>query len=343
MNFKEAEALGVNVTLDRVPTTRVWDMAYTVCLDYPEEEHRKVAKSGLVIYTDGSHLGEKAGFGVNFTLNDITIKEKMGSISSYSTVEQTEIMAITMAADAAMDMRETGDHILILTDSKLALRKLHKGTHEELLALRCHKRLTALSKGRRVTVGWIKGHSGNSGHDRADFLAREGAQSSSTTEMPMNSVAAKKLASNTTRSTWTAQWCADTTCRQTKLWLPQPNTAYFKNIMKHDRATISLLVQAVTGHNHLNYHQYVCGKRADPLCRFCNKGTETFHHVATECQVLREEVEGATKPDAGEMERLQSALSIERIREAMRPRTGQEDPAAPRGQEEPIERQNIAQ
>lgn len=325
LNYKEAKSLGVDVTLDRVPITRAWNRVYEVYIVYPDEIHRTVGRSGLVIYTDGTRDGTRAGFGSSFTINDIQIRDMKGSMSSYSTAGQTEIMAILEAAKAAKAMTAAGEQILFLTDCKTVLQKLEKGIFKERIALECHEALTSLGEGCEVKIGWIQSHSGTTGNDIADSLAKQGAALPCIQETPMATLVANRLVSIKSREIWAKMWSTETTCRQTKLWLPMPTTAHIKSMISLDRRSLSQITQAVTGHNYLNYHQYVCGKRTEKVCRFCHISEETFHHVATECPTLDREVTELVKPGEGALERLKAALRLERVRRAMMPHEEQED------------------
>ena len=47
-----------------------------------------------------------------------------------------------------------------------------------------------------------------------------------------------------------------------------------------------MLVQFVTGHNFLRYHQYKIGKAQSKSCRLCGVGIETSEHIVWKCATL---------------------------------------------------------
>ena len=48
----------------------------------------------------------------------------------------------------------------------------------------------------------------------------------------------------------------------------------------------TLLIQAITGQNNLNYLNYIITNKISPLCRFCEEEDETFEHLLIECEVF---------------------------------------------------------
>ena len=50
------------------------------------------------------------------------------------------------------------------------------------------------------------------------------------------------------------RWTDSENYRQTKIWLPVPNLAVSKQIVALPRKTLSTVVNLITGHNWLNYH-----------------------------------------------------------------------------------------
>ena len=58
--------------------------------------------------------------------------------------------------------------------------------------------------------------------------------------------------------------------------------------MKLGRKKLGQIVQLVTGHNHLRYHQHQICQDIDPLCRLCEEDSETSWHLIGECPALME-------------------------------------------------------
>ena len=145
------------------------------------------------------------------------------------------------------------------------------------------------SKKNFIEIRWIKAHVGHTGNEKADELAKKGAQNiteiESDTPRPPKSVMQKKI-KNSFLTSWNESWIARADCRQTKIWFPRINTKYSENIIKYDRQQVSSLVQLFTGHNYLKRHQALVDHSDDNLCRLCLEDEETSLHVMTECPAL---------------------------------------------------------
>ncbi len=65
------------------------------------------------------------------------------------------------------------------------------------------------------------------------------------------------------------------TCCQTKFWLEDPGS--LGDALAHlDRITLGLALQAMTGHNYLNYHHNIVGNISEQICQFCWEEHEEF-------------------------------------------------------------------
>ena len=78
-------------------------------------------------------------------------------------------------------------------------------------------------------------------------------------------------------------------CRQTKHWFPTPHPLKsFQLLNGRSRYEYSVLLHAITGHNHLAYHENKHNTQSSPMCTVCNiDGTSmTTQHLFTECEAL---------------------------------------------------------
>ncbi len=71
-------------------------------------------------------------------------------------------------------------------------------------------------------------------------------------------------------------------------WISKPGIMG-KQIQMLRRATLSNVIQALTGHNYLNYHGSQMDRSLSETCRFCGEGREEFIHLAHECPALAKE------------------------------------------------------
>ncbi len=64
-------------------------------------------------------------------------------------------------------------------------------------------------------------------------------------------------------------------------------------MIQNSCSTLSLIPQALTGHNYLNYHEMIvgnihsdCSAENCRFCRFCRDKHKEFYHLACECDAL---------------------------------------------------------
>ena len=138
---------------------------------------------GLLIYTDGSCLGNPGPGGWAWAIPD----SDFGSGAAASTTNQRmEVTAVIEALTSNAD-----DEIDIVSDSTYVVKCFHdrwwagwqrrgwknsagkpvanRDLWEELIEL-------ALDPGRAISFAWVKGHSGDRWNDRVDELATEAAR-----------------------------------------------------------------------------------------------------------------------------------------------------------------------
>ena len=103
--------------------------------------------------------------------------------------------------------------------------------------------------------------------------------------------------------------------------MPRPNFPKSKEIVQQDRQMISLLTQFITGHAHLNRHNWIISKDNTKLCRLCNNCEESPIHILTDCEPLwrqRQEIFGSTFLDPNrpiwEVKQLIQFLKLEKVK-----------------------------
>ena len=66
-----------------------------------------------------------------------------------------------------------------------------------------------------------------------------------------------------------------------------PNVS--KVLLRLGRKDLSIMGQAITGHNRLNKHESKVNSEIDPTCRFCMEDEETAWHVVGQCPAFWKE------------------------------------------------------
>ena len=73
-----------------------------------------------------------------------------------------------------------------------------------------------------------------------------------------------------------------------KYWVSVPGMVS-RSLRDLTQDMLSLVMQALTGHTHLNYHRYEVDGYPNQDCRFCGEGCGEFINLASECPALTQE------------------------------------------------------
>ena len=155
----------------------------------------------------------------------------------------------------------------------------------------------------RLTIRWVKAHVDKSKEHRGNFpadkTAKEGALALDTKslvhpdDLPLPSLQTQKAKIYAYFvKEWNRRWennVHQPECRQTKQWFPTINTRRsFQLISGRSRYKYTILMHAITGHNHLAYHEHKQKNLPSPTCTVCNQpGSKmTTEHLFTECEAL---------------------------------------------------------
>ena len=263
-------------------------------------------KWGWEIFTDGSKMGEKVGFGVSITEHGEEIANYSEPLDKDSTVYLAEIRAINCAASWCLRNRKTIGlrPVKIFTDSLSCVKALNACLIKNFVIRDTIFKLNSLSKSHRVEILWTKAHVGTEGNERADEQAKNGANSTERARFSsrMSGVVIKTKLENHYRAMWTQSWSELDTCRQSRFWWRKPNANYSQYALNLPRPVLAKVVQATTGFNNLSYHCYNMEVYDLTICRLCWNGREEFIHLAQECTRLnaqREECFGIWGPLRG--------------------------------------------
>ena len=112
---------------------------------------------------------------------------------------------------------------------------------------------------------------------------------------------------------WNGRWTREKTCRQTRIFYPQPDPNHSKILLKFARSQLSTYIKVVTGHNNLAYNASKIDPTIDPVCSLCEEADQTFQHFVTECPRLRQ-----TRQDIGIREEDRDSWTPEHLLELAR-------------------------
>ena len=217
------------------------------------------------------------------TKGDTMIGSENAQLNTMNSVFQAEIYAIDRSSQL---LREMGtENVTIFSDSMSGLHALAGIQTKSKVVKNCIENLNKLGETCHIELKWVKGHASHTGNEIADFLAKIG----STNELnkvdlpPPKGIAAKKIF-DAMYIKWNQRWKSSTEFRQTKLFFPEIDRKKSNTLCNLDRKSLGLMVQILTGHNRLHYHESkVNTMQEDSSCRFCQWEDETSWHLITEC------------------------------------------------------------
>ena len=260
------------------------------------QEHRQQIASRIAAlpsetitcYTDGSKTDDGTGYGYSITTANNTeiICQSAGKLPDYCSVYQSELIAITTAANKLHDIHSHS--IVILTDSLSSLQTLDKPYIKSRTAIECHLALEALALNNSVKLTWVPGHEGHEGNEAADKLAKAGTilMEAEQGYIPRSHI--KSSISNMIKIQTQITWNTTTTehCKQT---LGPQESKQHKDFLKElkqltpSRKKFRIAAQLISGHAALNKHLHKMGLVNSPTCPSCGDQDETVEHLLGHC------------------------------------------------------------
>ena len=240
------------------------------------------------MYTDGSKIDGQTGSGLAVYKGKKEHSSEYYRLPDDSTVFQAEVTAVAKAAELLIGMRDhTMEYVKIFIDSQAAITALGNPritSHTVANAVESLNRLADSTT--KVTLVWIPAHKGHTGNERADTLAKQGAQTPDPRKLinvrkPHATVKAeirRQVAND-----WQNEWTRSNQANHAKTFYAGPNPSKAKFVYKLARLELGRFVRIVTGHNNLNFFQTKIGLANNPSCRFCMEGDETITHLLSNC------------------------------------------------------------
>ena len=249
----------------------------------------------IYVYSDGSKMEGRVGFGGVVRENGNVITEFYGQMNTTNTVYQAEVKGVAEGALYIKNMNYSNRNVVFRVDNQAALLSLNKIIIESKLVHRCYTELRKISSKNNVSLEWVKAHSNETpiGNDQADNNAKIGTKCQTThleTHPPY--VYLKNRLDDRIRSEWQTMWNDHNVTGpvlQSRRLIGGPRKDIAKTIDKHDRQTARNMVAMITGHGP-NLHNQVNKKYSmTKICRLCLEcEDETSWHILCECPALNE-------------------------------------------------------
>ena len=232
------------------------------------------------IFTDGSKIANKVGSAFVVYKNSTRIADRKFRLPNTSSVFQAELYAIFQAAlFLQTEYSDIPDYCQIFSDSMSALMALQKTEVISTLVLQTINALNKLTTSNfQISLFWIRAHSGISGNEIVDTLAKEATTLSVISFVPLPRSQVRIQVLEKLRIRWKHLWNEYTEARHTKLFVFESNRKLGKDVCNLNRVDLRRLIMAVTNHNNLAYHQSLQDETINPTCRFCRLFDETFDH-----------------------------------------------------------------
>ena len=249
---------------------------------------QQLKPNDVVVYTDGSGLDGKIGYGyrISTNMNQTKIANNFGSLPNFCTVFQAEVVAITQACIKMTELNVTDKNIYIFSDSLSAIKALNQLRISSFTILNCLSRINEVAANNSVSLNWVPGHINIPGNEEADGLSREGITTNTNVVGYMPYSYIKKTINNKVHTdsseTWTlkqSNHMKKTVNMNNKL---SRDLQKLMNIHKKYRLAIHLL----TGHIALNHHLNKIKVENSPLCPYCHLERETTEHFLGKCPVF---------------------------------------------------------
>ena len=273
--------------LDREHKTRYHERNFELSEDTFNVKWPTIDKNSINVFTDGSMLGGRCGFGVYIT-EDGYDNEFSSPMPTYSTVFQCELYAVKTAAEMLSDLTEKSIHFYV--DSQAALQSLCSNEVNSKTVMSTIKALEEVGTNNRVKLNWIKAHNGHAMNDIADKLARDGSASAGPQlTIPVPDAYIKDLIDKETLARWNSGWIHQEGHRQTKLFFPEIDTRKALSLYKYTKSKYSQAIRWITGFNGLAYQNNKINPWdfPNPNCQLCGQMIEeTSSHLIAECPSL---------------------------------------------------------
>ena len=135
----------------------------------------------ITIYTDGAAKGNPGPGGYGVVLKFQGHRKELSQGYKLTTNNRMELLAVITGLEA---IKKDGWDVLIYSDSKYVVDAVEKGWiwqwekkgFKKKKNIDLWRRFIPLYKKHKVKFKWLKGHAGNPGNERCDYLAVKSAE-----------------------------------------------------------------------------------------------------------------------------------------------------------------------
>lgn len=230
-------------------------------------------------FTDGSRLNGSTGFGV-FNENSSAFRKLQEPCSVYV----AELAAINFALGMVSNM--PADHFFIFSDSLSsieALRSMKPSRHSSYFLSKIREQMNALvERSFMITFVWIPSHCKIPGNEKADALAKVGAQEGALFDRQISYDEFYKFVRQSTLSSWQNDWDTGDLGRWLHSIIPNVSSgAWFKGL-DVSRDFIRVMSRLMSNHYSLDAHLHRISLVDSNICR-CGNGYDDIDHAVWQC------------------------------------------------------------
>ncbi|XP_062541669.1 uncharacterized protein LOC134219323 [Armigeres subalbatus] len=230
-------------------------------------------------FTDGSHINGSTGFGV-FNVNSTTFRKLQEPCSVYV----AELAAINFALGIISN--QPVDHYFIFSDSLSsieALRSMKPVKHASYFLTTVREQMRDLvERSFKITFVWVPSHCLIYGNEKADSLAKVGAQEGEVYDRQISNNEFFPLVRQSTLQNWQMIWSHNELGRWLFSIVPKVSARAWFRGEDLSRGFIRTMSRLMSNHYSLNAHLYRINLVDSNLCR-CGAGYDDIDHVVWYC------------------------------------------------------------